>query len=456
MKQNTVDIVIIGAGLTGLTLAFYLKKAGKKVILLEKRGQVGGVIDTEEENGFIYEKGPTTGVLGTEELVQLFQDLNNDCSLELTSPNADQRWILKNGKWKPLPSGLIQAISTPLFTLKDKFRILGEPWRKKGTNPEESLADLVKRRMGQSYLDYAVDPFISGIYAGDPNELVTKYAMPKLYQLEQTYGSFIKGAIQKKKEPKTELQKKVTRKVFSVEGGLRNLINALKKNIGEENILCNCNNVNVTPDKSEYLTQFITSQKDQYSFQSAKVVTTVGGYALSEILSFVNDTQLKPIANIKYAKVSQAVVGFNKWNGIKVNAFGGLVPSKENRNILGILFPGSLFENRMPKEGALLSVFIGGIKKPELISKSDDEIKDMVLAEIDSTLGHKGKCDLFKIHRYHQAIPQYDNSSEERIAAIKKIQTENKGLFLAGNINDGIGMSDRVKQAKQLANVLSD
>ena len=156
--------------------------------------------------------------------------------LDKADPNA-KRYILKNGQWTPLPSGLISAINTPLFTLKDKFRILGEPFRKPGSDPDESVAQLVRRRLGESFLDYAVNPFISGVYAGDPEKLITRYALPKLYALEQNYGSFIKGSIAKARQKKTELEKKATREVFSAKGGLGNLIKALTLKIGKEKIL---------------------------------------------------------------------------------------------------------------------------------------------------------------------------------------------------------------------------
>jgi protoporphyrinogen/coproporphyrinogen III oxidase len=149
-------------------------------------------------------------------VAELLEDLKDDCKPEVADETAKARWIWKNNRWIPLPSGLISGITTPLFSATDKLRLLGEPFRKKGKNPNETLAQLVLRRMGKSFLDYAIDPFILGIYSGDPARLVTKYAFPKLYWLEQDYGSFICGAIKKAKNPKPNVTKKPPKKYFQL------------------------------------------------------------------------------------------------------------------------------------------------------------------------------------------------------------------------------------------------
>ena len=171
-------------------MGLYLKKAGINFLIIDKSAKTGGVIQTIREKGFVYETGPNTGVVSCPEMTELFEELAGKCELEVADPRAKRRLIWKNQAWHALPSGLMLPIGTPLFTWGDKFRILGEPFRAKGTDPNETLAELVKRRMGKSYLDYAIDPFISGIYAGDPTKLVTKYAMPKLYNLEQGIRKF--------------------------------------------------------------------------------------------------------------------------------------------------------------------------------------------------------------------------------------------------------------------------
>lgn len=452
--NEKAEIVIIGAGLTGLTLAMYLSKAGKKVIIVEKNEKPGGVIQTGSGKGFVFETGPNTGVLSTPEIADLFVDLAGRCSLETANPKSKKRYILKNGKWHALPSGPLSAVNTPLFTFHDKLRILGEPMRPRGTDPDETVAQMVVRRLGRSFLNYAVDPFISGVYAGDPETLVTRYALPKLYNLEQNYGSFINGSIKKARLPKTDSEKRATREVFSVRGGLSNLINALVEITGPENIFTRSQGTSVHTAPNGFIVSYINSAGQGSKIEALKVITTTDSHTLASLLPFLPDEALKSVINLRYASIVQAAIGFTKWNGIKPDAFGGLIPSGEKRNILGILFPSAIFDERAPAGGALFSVFMGGMKRPDIYEMNDREVTEIVLRESGELLESTQKPDLIRIFRYKYAIPQYELSSGERFAAIKKIEAQYPGLILAGNIRDGIGMADRVKQAKQIANML--
>ncbi|MGE5447435.1 MAG: protoporphyrinogen oxidase [Bacteroidales bacterium] len=448
------EVIIVGAGLTGLTLAFYLKKAGIKFKIVEKLPRTGGVIQTISEKGFVYETGPNTGVISHPEMAELFEDLSDKCTLEIADPNAKRRLIWKNRMWHAIPSGLLSAINTPLFTWHDKFKILGEPFREKGTNPDETLAELVKRRLGQSFLDYAVDPFISGVYAGDPNTLIPRYALPKLWKLEQEYGSFIGGTIKKAKLPKTDRDKKATREVFSAKGGLSRLIDALTESIGQENIILNIQDIIVKAQEGGFLLQ-VTTQEQIATFETRHLITTCGGYALPGLLPFLTAEEAAPFTDLEYAAVTQVLLGFTKWNGMSLKAFGGLVPSREKRNILGVLFTSSFFENRAPKEGAVLSVFMGGIKRPDIIKMNDQEIKSLLDKELPRMLGSREiSPDFIRICRYPKAIPQYGVNTGVRYEMIEKLQQKYPGLILAGNIRDGIGMADRVKQGRTIAEQL--
>lgn len=445
------EVVVIGGGLTGLVTAFWLRKKGVDALIIEKDNKPGGVIRTAREQGFVYETGPNTGVLSHPEVAMLFDELETKCKLEPADRSAKKRLIWKNNCWHPLPSGLMEAIKTPLFSKTDKFRILLEPFRKRGKDPFESLESMVKRRLGQSFLDYAIDPFISGIYAGDPSYLVPRYALPKLYALEQKYGSFIKGAVMKRLEKKDEMEKKVTREVFSVEGGLDNLTGALESEIGPQNIRTGVSGSVVTPFNNGYLISGNFRGKE-LEVQAQYVISTIGSFELAELLPFLNRDELSLINNLKYSGVIQITMGFNNWKGVDMKAFGGLVPSIEKRDILGILFPSSFLKKRAPDGGALLSVFMGGYRNPEMLGLPDDRIIDLALKET-ATMMQLDACepDLLKLHRYKHAIPQYGMNSMQRIEAIVRLQSEHRGLILAGNIHEGIGMSDRIRQGKRLA-----
>jgi protoporphyrinogen/coproporphyrinogen III oxidase len=449
--KQTTDVVIIGAGLTGLTTAYYLKKQGINVILLEKQNRTGGVIHTFQEDGFIFEAGPNTGVISYPQVTELFEELSEKCQLAVANQEAKKRLIWKAGQWHALPDGLLKAIKTPLFSTGDKFRILGEPFRKRGTNPLETVAELVLRRLGKSYLDYAVDPFISGIYAGNPANLVTRYALPKLYALEQNYGSFIRGSIKKSFEPKNPRMKKATREIFSTEHGLSSFIQALENSIGKTNITLNAENTIIQPQQGKYLISS-SINNTPIAIETDHVISTIDAHSLTSLLPFLSSKDLSPISCMEYSKVTQVALGFKNWEGIEINAFGGLVPSKEKRDILGVLFISSFLNNRAPLKGALLSVFVGGTKRPELADLNDTQTKDLIFKEIKEMMGLKNmNPDLFRIFRYQRSIPQYEKSSKERLEAIDDIQRQYPGLFLAGGIRNGIGMGDRITQGKNIA-----
>lgn len=446
MKQQH-EIVVIGAGLTGLSTAFHLHRQGRDVVILEKADRVGGQIHTYHENGFTFESGPNTGVVSFPEVAELFQMLEGSCQLEIARESSKRRLIWKGDRFHELPSSPVSAITTPLFRLSDKFRILGEPWRKKGTDPDEPVGALAARRLGKSFYEYAVDPFVSGVYAGDPMKLTTRYALPKLYNLEANYGSFIRGAIAKAKEPKTDRDRLATKKVFSAVGGLQRLVEALSKDL---RIITGANNLKVMPTADG---QWSCTYNGTEEIVCRKVVTTVGAYALPALLPFIPEAQMQKMSNLFYAPIIQVILGVKNARGLDFPAFGGLVPSKEQKRVLGILFPSSCFEQRCPDGGALYSYFIGGARHTDYLQKSDDEIREITLEAFHSMLKYPADMqpDLLRIFRHEHAIPQYWSDSGERFATIETLQQQYPGLILAGNMRDGIGMGNRIHQGATIA-----
>ncbi len=448
IEQNNTkqrDIVVVGAGLTGLVTAYRLQKQGKSVLVVEKSSRPGGTIQTLHENGYTIETGPNTGSLANEETVNLFKSLK-DCKLEIANKEAHRRLIWKNGKLRALPSGIFSGLFTSLFSWKDKLGIPFEPFRKRGTDPGESVADFAKRRLGNSFYDYAVDPFISGIYAGNPEELSIKYALPKLYALEANHGGFIRGSIAKAGDLKAERAKGVSKEVFSVEGGLNNLVAALVAEIGQENILLDTNTTILQTNKGNCT----VSLNNNSEVECSQIISTVSAHCLPELFPFVPDDLMSKINNLRYAAVVQIAVVISK-KSVDFNdlhAFGALIPSREGRKILGVLYPSVCFKNRCPKDEALLSVFMGGMRHPEMVHWSDDKIRDLVKSEL-KILYRRPELDLqiLCISRHSHAIPQYEYNTGERINAIAEFEKLYTGITIAGNATGGIGMSHRIKQA---------
>jgi oxygen-dependent protoporphyrinogen oxidase len=255
-------------------------------------------------------------------------------------------------------------------------------------------------------------------------------------------------AKEKKNNPRLQ---KATKDVFSAEGGLQNLTSALSKSVGNENIYTACSNTNINTKEKGYQTT-TNCKGETIEIESKYVVSTVGAYALPGLLPFIEKETLSPITNLEYAKIVQVILGYNKWDGCNIKAFGGLVPSIEKRSILGVLFTSSFFEGRAPEGGALLSVFMGGTRMPEQYNMSDDEIVGILQKEIP----HMMKLDSFnpdmiRIFRYQHAIAQYGADSKERFETIEKLEQKYPGLILAGSMRNGIGMADRIKQASTIA-----
>lgn len=257
--------------------------------------------------------------------------------------------------------------------------------------------------------------------------------------------------MKKAKEPKSLRDKKATRAIFSVEGGLEGMVHAIVQVIGKENITTQCGDLQVNPEDSHYV---ITVEKGKEIFSHA--VTTGNTSESLPVFPFLSEDMLTPVKKLKYARVTEVALGFKKWEGIPLDAFGGLIPFKEGRNILGALFMSTLFKNRAPEGGALITTFVGGMRKPEMADLRGEALEDMIAEEMKITMGlKKFNPDLFRTKSYTKAIAQYGSDSADRLEAIEKIEARYPGLLLAGSMRDGIGLADRIKQGRSLAEQIS-
>lgn len=217
------SMIIIGGGIAGLTAAFRLKEAGIKVTLLEKNDRLGGALYSYQKDGYLAELGPNT-ILETSPLVtKLIQDIGLEEDKVYASESSKIRYIVRDKKPIPLPLSPQAFLRTSLFSWKAKLRLFREPFITPWDNSyEESLSQFVLRRLGREFLDYAINPFVAGVYAGDPDTLSVKHGFPKLYDLEQKYGGLIKGQIKGAKErKKTSGSSKTVRSYVFISPGIK-------------------------------------------------------------------------------------------------------------------------------------------------------------------------------------------------------------------------------------------
>ncbi len=459
-NKNGIDtpVVIIGGGLTGLAAAAQFDKCNVPFVLLEKSHRLGGQIQTRHQSGYTYEVGPNTGSVSAPEVVELFDYAAPTAKLEVADPASECRWIWKGSRFHALPNGPVSGLSTPLFSWRDKLSLPFEPFRKRGTDPNETVGHLAQRRLGKSMVDYAVDPFIGGVYAGDPYHFITRFALPKLYALEQNYGSFIGGSIRKAfSEKKTARDRLATKKVFSAEGGLDNLVQGIylrAKQKGQFVLSTRDILLQEGPNKT-WQVSYLDESDRRHTLTTQFVVTTVRGDQLVPILPPTIADEAGVLSDFPYAPMIEVVVGFDHLPGVTRNAFGGLVPSREHRNVLGILFPSSCFRGRVPhSDSALFTLFMGGMRDRHLFDgKSRNEIIRMGLDELYTMMQIPSGIEpsLLEMVQYTHAIPQYDQSYEKRFQALERIGRAYPTLVIAGGMRDGIGMAKRIAQGMEVA-----
>lgn len=425
-------ICIIGGGISGLTTAFLLKRKGFAVTLFEKSETVGGNIQTVERDGFTIEQGPNS-LLKSPRLIDLVRLLNLENQVVEADEAAKKRYILSNGSLEAMGA---KSFVNGYFSMKTIFRLLREPFVRSKSPENESVAEFVSRRIGAEFLDKAVDPFVSGIYAGDPRDLSVRSAFPRLFEMERDFGSLIWGAIRRKVEkPDPNFPR-----TFSFHGGLRTLIDALAAEIGDSmKLSASVSKIEETPDG-----KFRVSGED---FDA--VVISVPAFAAAKLIESRDENLAKLLNEINYPPVAVVATGF-KSEKIKkeLDGFGFLIPSKEKRPILGAIFHSAVFPERAPEGFQLLMTFMGGVRAGDKFeAKSDEELKQTVIEQLQEILGISGEPDFVHIKRWKRAIPQYRVGYEKVTESIRDFERRHPGVYFCSNFYRGISIGDCVKNA---------
>lgn len=459
METRRVTVAIVGAGISGLSVAHWLHKQQVDVAVLERQGEVGGTMKTVRDGGFLVETGPNNAL----ETTPLFKELIADCGLEkeftYTNPVGENRYVLRDGRLIVLPLSPPAFIASRLFSTKAKLRLLKEPFVGRA-NKEESIAEFVVRRLGREFLDYAIDPFVAGIFAGRPEVLSVRAAFPRLYALEEKYGGLIKGMIGGRRERKKRAEKAKDRaESFSFLHGMQTLPLALARDLPSR-VMKDAEVKSVRPatrleDRIDDGVKFIVEYS--HAGQPAalavdRVVLSIPAYAASTIVRPLSVEAGTILDSIPYSPVASIFLGFQKKDvHHSLAGFGFLVPSRERRNILGCLWSSSLFPDRARDGTVALTAFVGGGRQPDLVDLGEDALCDLALSEVKKIMQIEGKHVYLRLTRWKKAIPQYELGHLDKIEALGRFEGEHSGLWFCSNFKGGISVGDCVKSARETA-----
>ena len=447
-------IAILGGGISGLSAAFELKKAGKEFILLEANKQVGGKIQSSQQQGFTLEHGPNTVLINNPEIKKLIEELGLWDELIFPEEQASSnRFVLKNGNIEPFPSGLKKMLKSNLFSFSTLLSVLKEPFNKsKSATEDESLAAFVERRLGKQILDDFITPFVTGIYAGDPYQMSAKYTMNLLKEAEEKHGSIVKGAFQIMKAKKLENEKYglPKQKIFTFKNGLQQLITALQHKVEKEiqwEAICT---------KIEYSNKEYTIHYEQNGAQqtitAAHVISALPAFALAELAHNFAYGLSSHLDQINYVPAMAVHFGFDTKNmAFPEKAFGILSRNAEQVPFLGVLFNSHFFPHTAPKGKDLITVICGGARYPEIVDKSDEEVIEEISACLKSLLGITGEFELTNIVRWKRGIPQYEVGYSKIESEIDLYLGAHHNFKIAANFYKGISVSDCVKNGSLAA-----
>ncbi len=440
------NIVIIGGGISGLTKAYWLSKSGNKVTLLEARDVVGGSMRTIRKSGYLIDLGPNSGLETTHYIGRMVEELGLKDDFIYANEEGNIRYILKNNELLPLPTGGKAFLKSKLFSAKAKIRLLGEPFVGKSEDGYyQSIAEFVRRRLGSEFLDYAIDPFVSGVYAGDPSKLSVKSAFPKLYRLEEVYGGLIKGMIKGAKERKRRAEEsKQSAKMFSFANGMQSFPEAIAHYLGD-NVITGAAVSEVVKKGEEYSVKYAKEGRE-FEINADEVISAVPAYVAAGIFRKTDKKLSEHLNSVYYPSVMVLFLGYDK-SKIKrpLDGFGFLIPGLEKKKFLGAIWSSVIFPNRAPEGKAGFTLFVGGSKKQDYDWDNPDKIVTEVLPEFEKIMNISGSPELIHYSVWKKAIPQYNLGYIEHEKYFEKFENENKGIYLTANYRKGISVGDCVK-----------
>lgn len=452
---GSAQAVVIGAGISGLSCAYRLQQLGVPVTLLEASDRVGGLVGTVEKHGLLLESGPQS-FQGTDSILALIRRLGIESELLTADPRAP-RYILQRGQLREIPMSPVALLTSSLLGVGSRWKIASEPFRRsRPPEGDESIADFVRRKFGHEILEYLVAPFVSGVYAGDPEKLSLRAAFPSLDEWEREYGSILRGAM-KSRPPKGE--RSGPPPLCSFRHGVAALTQALGARLGEV-LRTGARVVSIKQAGHavgrNYEISLLRNGREE-TLRAGAVILATPAYTASRLLGAVSGTLAQTLSGIAYAPVAVVAAEYYAQQiGKPVSGFGFLIPRSEKRRTLGTVWNSSLFAGRAPAGRVAMTSFAGGATDPEIVARPEEEIASIVHDENARVLDISGPPVSWVVWRHEKALPQYSLGHSHVVKAIRDAERALPGLFFAANYLEGPSLGKCVDVGNQTADAVQE
>ncbi len=429
-------VAVVGGGISGLAAAWRLRARGTEVALFEASARTGGVIRSVRRDGFLVDEGPNTLVARSHVVEEVIEALGLTGERIWASEAARHRYVVRGGALVPVPASPLGLVTTPLLSARAKLRLLAEPFVRPAELDDESLAGFVRRRLGPEVLDWAVNPFVAGVWAGDPERLSARFAFPVLHALERAHGSLARGLLHRMRNRPPE--PRPSPRPFSFRDGMQALPDTLAHRLGDAVRL----HTPVTGLRRSGEGWTVTARLAG-SLRDERFDGVVFAAPLHRLPEIEGDLAAPPVA---YPPVSVLALGFRRAEvAHPLGGFGVLVPAREPFRLLGALFSSSLFPGHAPAGHVLLTCFLGGTRRPADAALPTEDLVALALGDLRALLGVRAAPSFVHRAQWDRAIPQYDVGYGRVLAALDGLEARNPGLHFAGTTRRGISVGDALE-----------
>ncbi len=448
-RDTRLPIAILGAGLTGLSAARRLVLEGHRVVVFDSAARPGGVVQSERTpEGWLVEAGPNS-LQETPAVAALVRELGLGDARLVADAAAKNRYILREGKLRPLPLSPPDFFRSDVFSLRTKFRVFRELFR--GRQPRLNdlpLADFFREHFGQELLDYALDPFVSGIYAGDAARLSARHSFPTLWKAEHEHGSLIRAQIKSAKAKRARGEASGPPPIISFADGLAALPRALAAALPPGSLRLGVEVSQISPSRAGWIVDAAPAER------FSRVILALPAPALARLAvgSPGAQSSLASLDHLEHPAVASLFLGFRRERiAHPLDGFGALLPSVEKRALLGVLFNSTLFPGRAPEGRVALTVMVGGARHGELARQPLEQQLPVIMRELREILGAEGEPDFARRTFWPRAIPQYQLNHDSHLEVIAAAEQRHEGLFIGGPVRDGIGLPACLGAGERLA-----